>query len=124
MKDLSGARSALSRSISASSQATCASVTVSRAPPGPFSAEAEVGLDIEQVVLDAAERGIERLVAGGMQAHEADYRIDLVDRAVGLDPQVVFLAPGAGAERGRPVVAGAGIDAVEHNHIDLAEPFS
>ena len=59
-------------------------------------------------------------VAGGMQPHQADHRIGLVDRAVGGDPQVVFLAPRAGAERRGAVVAGAGINAVEHDHGDLA----
>jgi len=48
-----------------------------------------------------------------VQPHQADDGVDLVERAVGLDPQVVFLAPGAGTERSRAVVAGAGIDAIE-----------
>ena len=39
-----------------------------------------------------------------------------VHRAVGFHPQVVFLAPRARAKRGRAVVTGAGIDAVEDHH--------
>ena len=57
------------------------------------------------------ERGAVRV-----QPHQPERGVDLVDRAVGFDPQVVFLAPGAGAERRRAVVAGAGIDAVEDDH--------
>ena len=116
MNDLSGARSALSLSISFSSHSTCASVTVSRAPPGPFFRQAEIGLDVEQVVLDAAERRIERASPARVQPHQPEHGIDLVERAVGLDAQIVFLAPRAGAERCRAVVAGAGVDAVEHDH--------
>src|SRR5262245_60594893 len=86
--------------------------------------KAEIGLDIEKIVLDSAKRGIERFVAFDMQADQANHSIDLIDRAVGLDAQVIFLAPGAGAKRGRPIVPGSRINAVEHNHIDLAEPFS
>ena len=55
-------------------------------------------------------------VVAGVQARDADHRIDLVERAVGVDAQIVFLAPLAGAERGRAVVAGARIDAVEDDH--------
>ena len=35
---------------------------------GPFFGQAEVGFDVEQVVLDAPERGIERRVAGACAA--------------------------------------------------------
>src|SRR5262245_45223599 len=86
--------------------------------------KAEIGFDIEQIVLDTAKRSIERFVAFDVQTDQANHSIDLVDCAVSLDAQVVFLAPGAGAKRGRPVVPGPRINAVEHNHIDLAEPFS
>jgi hypothetical protein len=55
-----------------------------------------------------------------MQAHQADHRIGLVDCAIGRHAQVVLLAPGAGTERRRAVVAGAGINAVEHDHDGLA----
>src|SRR4029079_11792756 len=64
---------------------------------GPLLGETEIGLDIKKIALDAAERSIERLIAGDMQADQADHGIDLVDSAIGLDPQIVFLAPGAGA---------------------------
>src|SRR5262249_27734740 len=86
--------------------------------------KAEIGLDIKQIVLDTAKRSIERFVASDVQTDQANHSIDLVDRAVGLDAQVIFLTPGAGAKRGRPIVPGPRINAVEHDHIDLAEPFS
>jgi hypothetical protein len=78
---------------------------------GPLLRQAKVGLDVEQVVLDAPQRRIERGVARGVQADEADRGVDLVERAVGRDAQIVFLAAVAGAERRRTVVAGAGVDA-------------
>ena len=68
MKDRSGARSALSRSISLLEpvhlrvgDGQCAR------RPGPSAAQAEIGLDVEQVVLDARQHGVERAVAAGMQ---------------------------------------------------------
>src|SRR6266576_3643290 len=51
-----------------------------------------------------------------MQPHEPDHRVGLVESAVGLDAQVVFLAPLAVAERGGAVIAGAGVNAVENDH--------
>ena len=113
MKDFSGSSSALSLSISALEPGN---LRVGDGQPRAARAlfgEAEIGLDVEQVVLDARERGIERLVRRGVQPHQPDHRVDFVDGAVGLHAQVVFLAPRAGAERGGAVVAGAGIDAVE-----------
>ena len=41
-------------------------------------------------------------IARTVQPHQPDHRIDLVDRAIGRDPEVVFLAPGAAAERRVP----------------------
>ena len=55
-----------------------------------------------------------------MQSHQANDGIDLVYSAIGLDTKVVFLAPRTGPEGRRAVVAGPGIDTVEHDHIDLA----
>src|SRR5262245_40039627 len=86
--------------------------------------KAEIGLDIEKIVLDTAKRSIERFVAFDMQAYQANHSIDLVDRAVGLDADVVFLAPGTGAKRSRSVLPGPRLDAGEQNHIDLVVPFS
>jgi len=46
----------------------------------------------------------------------ADGSIGLVKRSIGGDPQIIFLAPLAAAERGCAVVAGAGVDLVEDHH--------
>src|SRR5262249_8948140 len=82
-----------------------------------LSRQAKIGLHVEQIVLDAAEQGIEVGVAGRVQAGHPDDRIHLVQGAVGGDPQVVLLAPLAGSQRRRAVVAGAGVDAVEDDHV-------
>src|SRR5262249_39524887 len=71
-----------------------------------------------------AQRSIERFVRRGVQAHQPDHGVDFVDRAVGLDPEVVFLTPRTGAERGGTVVASPGINAVEHNHIEPRWSFA
>ncbi len=86
---------------------------------GAFFRQAEIGLDVEQVVLNAPECRIERGVARSVQADEADRGVDFVERAVGGHAQIVFLAAVAGAERRRAVVAGAGVDAIQYDHDDL-----
>ena len=77
-----------------------------------FFGQAKIGFDIEQIVLDARQRWIERRVIGCVQPHESDRRVDFVECAIGGDAQIVFLAPLAGAKRRRTVVTGAGIDAI------------
>src|SRR5262249_49733584 len=77
----------------------------------------EVGAEIEQIVLDHAEHGVERAAICEMQPHHADRSIGLVDRAIGRDAQIVFRPALAGAERGGAVIAGAGVDAVAHDHV-------
>src|SRR5215510_581163 len=57
-----------------------------------------------------------------MQARHADHGVDLIERAIGFDAQIVFLAPLAGAERGSAIVTAAGIDPVEDDH--SAQPFA
>ena len=79
--------------------------------------EAEIGAEIEQIVLNAREHGVEDgMTLSGMEARNADRRVGLVERAIGLDPEVVFRHAPPGAERGRAVVAGARIDLREDNH--------
>ena len=67
----------------------------------------EIGAEIEQVVLDTAEHGVELGIRAGVEAGETDAGIGLVDGAERLDAQVVLAAPLAGDEAGRAVVAGA-----------------
>ena len=119
MNERSGASSALSRSISLLDPVD---LRVGDGEPRAARAlfrQAEIGLDVEQVVLDARQRRIERGIARGVQPDDADHGVDLVERAVGVDAQVVLLAPVAGAERRRAVVAGARVDAVQDDHGSL-----
>src|SRR5208282_3503129 len=80
---------------------------------------AQVGTDVEQIILDAPQRRIERGVFDGMQPGDAERGIDLVEGAVGGNAQVVFPAPLAGAERRGAVIPGAGVDLVEDDHRSL-----
>src|SRR5262245_6292493 len=85
-------------------------------PLADFRWHAEIGPDVEQIILDARERRIECAITYHMQARDADHGVDLIERAIGLDAQVEFLAPLAGAERRGAVIAAAGIDPVEDDH--------
>ena len=105
MNDFSGARSALSRSISVFQPLDLSIRHRQSCATWAFFGQAQIGLNIEQVILDSAKRSIERLIASRMKTNQPNHGIDLVDRAISLDAQIVFLAPGAGAERGRSVVA-------------------
>ena len=58
---------------------------------GPLFRQAEIGLDVEQIVLDARQRRIERGVARGVQPHDAQRGVDLVERAVGCTRRSYFL---------------------------------
>ena len=60
-----------------------------------------------------------RRVARGVQPHQTDRGVDLVERAVGIDAQIVFLAAVAGAERSGAVVASARVDAIEDHHVPI-----
>src|SRR5262249_20070622 len=80
-----------------------------------FLREAKIGACIEQIVLHVREQPIERRIRV-VNARQPDCRIELVERAIGGDAQIVFFAPLAAAERRRAVVAGAGVDAVENDH--------
>src|SRR5262249_50724569 len=68
---------------------------------------------------DARQHGIDRCLAGGVQARDAEAGVELVGRAVGGDAQIVLLAPLAGAEGGGAVVAGARRGAVQGDRAGL-----
>ncbi|MNY59976.1 hypothetical protein D3C86_1964780 [compost metagenome] len=53
-----------------------------------------------------------------MQSRDADGRIGLVHRAVGLDAKIVLQPARAGNQRGRPFVAGAGVDLIQFHHVN------
>jgi hypothetical protein len=78
--------------------------------------KAKIGAEVEQIVLNAREHGVERLIVARMQARKTDDGVGLVQCAVGLDPEVVFRHAPSRAERGRAVVAGARVYLVEDNH--------
>src|SRR5262249_4594780 len=80
---------------------------------------AQIGLDVEQIVLDAAKLGSEQTVVCDMQAGNAHHRVDLIERAISGNAQIVLLAPLAGPKRGRTITAAAGIDPVEDDHAGL-----
>ena len=67
-------------------------------PFTPRSGVDEVGAEVEQVVLDPRQHGVELRVAGGVQAGEADAGVGLVDVAIGLDPQAVLADALAGGQ--------------------------
>src|SRR5262249_6184756 len=82
----------------------------------PLFGQAEIGLHIEQIILNASQHRVERRITGDMEANQPDNGIDLVKRAIRLHAQIVFLASLVVAERGRAVIAGARVDAVENHH--------
>lgn len=87
-----------------------------------FEGRCEVGAKIEHVVHDQGEDAGEGGVGGvggdvAVCCGLADGGVGLVDGAVGLDAKVVFLDAGAGGEAGGAVVAGAGVDLVQFDHV-------
>src|SRR5215469_802824 len=94
------------------------------AGPLTLPRRAKVGADIEEIVLDPRQRGMKRGIAGRVQPRDAYRGIGFVHRAIGGDPQIVFLTPPAGAERGRAVVAGARVDFVQNDHRALRSYFA
>ncbi|MPM17351.1 hypothetical protein SDC9_63740 [bioreactor metagenome] len=74
----------------------------------------EIGAEIEKIVLDPGEGGVG--LALGMKPRQAERRVQLVDGAIGGDPQRVLGHPGAIAERGFAPVAGLRVDPVQNNH--------
>jgi hypothetical protein len=77
---------------------------------------AQIGAEIEQIILDARQRGID-LGRAGVQPRDPERRIGLVDRAVGLDPQIVLVDPAAVAQRGLAGIAAARVDAGQPHHV-------
>ena len=75
---------------------------------------AEISPEIEQVILDSCQHGIERrkLFGCGVQAGKAGNGIGFIDGAVSCDPQVRFGDPLAAAQRRGSGIAGARINLV------------
>ena len=77
---------------------------------------AEVGADVEELVLDPAER-LAQLQRALAREDDAEERVELVDRAVRGDPGVELRDAGAVAERGLARVAAAGVDARQSDRL-------
>ena len=81
----------------------------------------DVRADVEQVVLDPAQERGEALGHVRQRERDAELRVELVDRPVGLDPRMRLRHPAHVAEVGLPVVAEARVDAGQvHGHGALA----
>ena len=93
------------------------------ARPLALVGRAEIGGEIEQVVLDARQHGVDRGRIRGVQPRDADRGGDLVHGAVGVDAQVILLAMLAIAEHRHAFIARARIDAIEHHHVQTSSPF-
>ena len=75
---------------------------------------AEVGAEIEHVVLDASQHAVRKRV--GLQPCETNRRICLVHRAIGCDAEVVLRDARAVAKRGFAAVSALGVDLRELDH--------
>ena len=87
---------------------------------------AQIRAEVEQIVLDARQHRVRFRIRAGMEARETDHGIELVDRPVSGNAQIVFAPARAAAERGRPVVSGAGVDSIQDDHAALGrrQPLS
>ena len=85
---------------------------------------AEIRAEIEQVVLDPGQNRVDVRIRAGVQTRHADHGVELVDAAVGGDPQIVFVAALAAAERGGAVVSGSRVDPVQDDHAVLTLSFA
>ena len=76
----------------------------------------QIGAEIEQIILHPSEHGIDERDLRQMKSRDTDRGIGFIDGSVSADAQIVFRAALSAAERGRAVIAGARVDAVENNH--------
>src|SRR5262249_18576801 len=78
---------------------------------------AEIGAEIEEIVLDARQRRAHAVVCD-MQQGDADYGVRLIDAAISFDAGVEFRQTRAIAERRASVIAGARVDAIEFHDVE------
>ena len=72
---------------------------------------------ITEMVQKVKAMGLETCLSGGLlEPRHAEGGVGFVHGAIGFHAQVEFRTTLAGAKRGVAVIAGAGIDAVEHDH--------
>ena len=84
-------------------------------PVGDAEGNAEVGADVEEVVLDELEQPAQSLGQAGIGKHHTESSVQLVDGAERTDAAVELGNARAVAERGLAAVAGARVDAREAN---------
>ncbi len=81
---------------------------------------AEIGAEIEQIVLYQGQHRVGRLVrlwvGGDMEPRQADRGIGLIDGAERLDPQRLFRDPAAVTERRLAAIATARVDPGQPHH--------
>ena len=77
---------------------------------------AQIGADVEQLVLNPFQHRIEFGKAAGMQPRQSHRGVGFIHAAVCFDARVGLGQALAGAERGGAVVAGARVDAVQDHH--------
>src|SRR4029453_17986457 len=78
----------------------------------------QIGAEVKQLVLHALENPGEGRLDSSREGL-AELRVELVDGAVGGDAGRVLRQALAAAERGRAVVAGAGVDLGDARHLPL-----
>src|SRR5690606_4167442 len=70
----------------------------------------ELGAELEELVLDAGQAGAELRRGPLLRRAEPEDGVELVDRPVGLDPEIVLAHAYPRQEVGLPTVAALGID--------------
>lgn len=87
------------------------------------SRDAEIGTDIEEVLLDALEDRHERWGLGlsGVDS-DPERGVGFVNAAVGINPEVVLRDAFSGAQRGVAFVARACVDFREFDHAQRVYP--
>ena len=84
---------------------------------GRVERRGQFGAEIEQIVLDALQHGVERpILRFDGEARDADRRIGLVNGAIGFDANIVLAPARAIGERCSPGVPAARVDFVEPHH--------
>jgi hypothetical protein len=83
-----------------------------------FGGRGEIGAEVEQIILDAGEHGVE-IGVGERGAGDSDRRIGLIDFADGVDARVGLGYARAVDEAGAAVVPGAGVDLVELDQLSF-----
>ena len=82
----------------------------------------QIGTQVEKIILNAAEHGVDLGPVGKMAADHADHAVQLIDVAKGRRPRAVLGDALTVAQRGLAAIAATGIDLVQFDHA-LSEPL-